>query len=204
MPDLSLLVFIGICIATAMTGILFKPGDWYKALEKPAWTTAGLAVRSGMECALSDDRRCRVAGLDDSRDVRAACPVGRESRFECHVVMAVLWHQTHGSCLCRRRDDCGWRSRPSSLLASATVPLAALLFVPYLVWVTIASALKPLGLAPQPAGRVTSSQAALLVLFRHGVDAPLAEAQAVQHRSLDVGGIDAGIFIHRIRPVDGR
>ncbi|MEM8980514.1 MAG: TspO/MBR family protein [Pseudomonadota bacterium] len=31
-------VFFAACCAAAATGALFPPGDWYEALEKPSWT----------------------------------------------------------------------------------------------------------------------------------------------------------------------
>ena len=34
----SLAVFIAIVVAAALTGNLFRPGPWYEALTKPAWT----------------------------------------------------------------------------------------------------------------------------------------------------------------------
>ncbi|MEM6667331.1 MAG: TspO/MBR family protein [Pseudomonadota bacterium] len=35
--SLSLFVFIGLNVATAMSGAVFKPGDWYDSLTKPPW-----------------------------------------------------------------------------------------------------------------------------------------------------------------------
>jgi len=29
--------FVGICFLAAMTGAMFRPGDWYERLSKPAW-----------------------------------------------------------------------------------------------------------------------------------------------------------------------
>ena len=34
---LSLLVFIGVCILTAASGGIFRPGRWYESLAKPSW-----------------------------------------------------------------------------------------------------------------------------------------------------------------------
>lgn len=33
-----LLVFVGAVALAALSGAVFKPGEWYKALAKPAWT----------------------------------------------------------------------------------------------------------------------------------------------------------------------
>lgn len=35
--SLSLLVFIALTAVTAMSGAVFRPGDWYAALNKPPW-----------------------------------------------------------------------------------------------------------------------------------------------------------------------
>ena len=36
--DISLLVFVVLVVAAASSGVLFKPGEWYKGLLKPSWT----------------------------------------------------------------------------------------------------------------------------------------------------------------------
>lgn len=38
MTLLNLLGFLGACAAAASTGALFRPGAWYEALNRPAWT----------------------------------------------------------------------------------------------------------------------------------------------------------------------
>lgn len=38
MDWLLFLIFFAACGAGGATGMLFKPGDWYEALEKPEWT----------------------------------------------------------------------------------------------------------------------------------------------------------------------
>lgn len=35
---MSFLPFLGAVVLTAISGALFMPGDWYKTLEKPSWT----------------------------------------------------------------------------------------------------------------------------------------------------------------------
>lgn len=140
MPDLSLLVFIGICIATAMTGILFKPGDWYKALEKPAWTPPDWLfgpVWSALYLMIA------VAGWLVWTTLGMS---GLLVLWGANLVLNAMWSWLFFGI---RRMDLAfvdvvmmWLAIAAFIvLASATVPLAALLFVPYLVWVTIASAL---------------------------------------------------------------
>ena len=35
---LSLLPFIAVVFAVALSGAIFMPGDWYRSLDKPSWT----------------------------------------------------------------------------------------------------------------------------------------------------------------------
>jgi translocator protein len=35
--DVSFWGFMGACFVTALSGAVFKPGDWYKRLRKPSW-----------------------------------------------------------------------------------------------------------------------------------------------------------------------
>lgn len=140
MPDLSLLVFIGICVATAMTGILFKPGDWYKALDKPSWTPPDWLfgpVWSVLYLMIA------VAGWLVWTTIGMS---GLLVLWGANLVLNATWSFLFFGI---RRMDLAfvdvvlmWLTIAGFIvLASATVPLAALLFVPYLVWVTIASAL---------------------------------------------------------------
>jgi len=38
MTWITLLAFLGACVAAGSTGSLFPPGTWYRRLDKPAWT----------------------------------------------------------------------------------------------------------------------------------------------------------------------
>lgn len=140
MPDLSLLVFIGICVATAMTGILFKPGEWYKALDKPSWTPPDWLfgpVWSVLYLMIA------VAGWLVWINIGMS---GLLVLWGVQLVLNATWSWLFFGI---RRMDLAfvdvvlmWLSIATFIaLAAATVPLAAMLFVPYLIWVTIASAL---------------------------------------------------------------
>jgi len=139
-PDLSLLVFIGICVATAMTGILFKPGEWYKALDKPSWTPPDWLfgpVWSVLYLMIA------VAGWLVWINIGMS---GLLVLWGVQLVLNATWSWLFFGI---RRMDLAfvdvvlmWLSIATFIaLAAATVPLAAMLFVPYLIWVTIASAL---------------------------------------------------------------
>ncbi|MEC9368660.1 MAG: TspO/MBR family protein [Pseudomonadota bacterium] len=34
----SLVAFLALCAGAAATGVFFRPGNWYKTLDKPSWT----------------------------------------------------------------------------------------------------------------------------------------------------------------------
>jgi len=37
-------IFLTTCAVPAAAGALFKPGEWYRGLDKPAWTPPNLSV----------------------------------------------------------------------------------------------------------------------------------------------------------------
>src|SRR5579875_920782 len=37
MDVLSLLPFLAVCFVTALSGAVFRPGEWYESLSKPSW-----------------------------------------------------------------------------------------------------------------------------------------------------------------------
>lgn len=140
MPDASLLVFLGLAIATALTGIFFRPGEWYETLRKPRWTPPNWLfgpVWSVLYIMMA------VAGW----------LVWRAEGFGLAMVLWVAQLLLNGlwSALffgARRMDlalvdvTLMWLSIAAFIaVASASSPIAAWLFVPYLVWVSIASLL---------------------------------------------------------------
>ena len=42
----SLLPFLGAVIVVGLSGIIFRPGSWYKTLKKPSWTPPPWAFRA--------------------------------------------------------------------------------------------------------------------------------------------------------------
>jgi tryptophan-rich sensory protein len=148
-------IFLAACGAAATTGSMFMPGAWYRALSKPSWTPPDwlfpvawtiLYISSAVAAA-------RVAPLEGSGYAMAfwAMQIAFNTLwtpvfFGLHriragfVVMLGLWIAVAGTMVTFFQLD--W--------------IAGALFVPYLVWVTVAGALNGSvwmrnPAAPQPA-----------------------------------------------------
>jgi benzodiazapine receptor len=140
LPDLSLVVFIVLVVATASTGILFQPGAWYEGLSKPGWTPPNWLfgpVWSVLYLMIA------VAGWLVWRIEGAGLAM---LLWLAQLVLNGMWSWLFFG---RRRMDLAfvdvvalWLTIAGFILAAWPVSgMAALLFVPYLVWVTIAGAL---------------------------------------------------------------
>ncbi len=134
------ILFLAACCAAAATGSMFPPGPWYRNLSKPpwtppdwlfplAWTTLYLA---------SAYAATRVAMLDDNAHAMGFwalqialntlwTPVffGLERIRAGFVVLIFLWIAVFGTMLSFFQHDL----------------IAGLLFVPYVIWVSVAGAL---------------------------------------------------------------
>lgn len=138
--DWSLAVFVMLVVVAASSGVLFKPGDWYRALRKPRWTPPNWLfgpVWSVLYVMIA------VAGWLIWR----AQPSSAAMWFwGLQLVINTVWS---GIFFGMRRMDLAfadivllWLSVAGFILMAAAVSsTAALLFVPYLIWVTIAGAL---------------------------------------------------------------
>ncbi|MEM0948478.1 MAG: TspO/MBR family protein [Pseudomonadota bacterium] len=139
--DYSLfLIFLASCIAAGSSGAAFPPGSWYEGLEKPtwtppnwlfpvAWTTLYLCISAAA---------ARVAGGDASGHAMAF--------FALQIALNTLWTPVFFGL--RRLGAglivliCLWLAVAATLIAFWRIDLlAGLLFVPYLIWVSVAGAL---------------------------------------------------------------
>ena len=140
MDWLLFLTFLAACVAPAAAGALFRPGDWYKGLSKPAWTPpnwlfpivwAFLYVSMSLAAA-------RVASLPDTGQALAFWAV--------QIAFNTLWS---GVFFGLRKMAAGgfvlgalWIAVSTTLIAFwHHDAIAGLLLVPYLVWVSLAFAL---------------------------------------------------------------
>jgi len=138
--DWSLLVFVVLVVIAASSGVLFKPGEWYKSLRKPRWTPPSWLfgpVWSVLYIMIA------VAGWL----VWSAAPASAAMWFwGLQLFVNATWSGVFFGM--RRMDlafyDIGllWILVAGFILTAGGIStVAALLFVPYLVWVTIAGAL---------------------------------------------------------------
>lgn len=126
--------------AAATTGAMFEPGDWYRRLNKPRWTPPGWAfplVWTILYLSMAF-AAMRVAQLPGNGQALAF--------WAAQIAFNTLWTPIFFG-LHRMRAGMVvmtglWLSVAATLVSFWMLdPLAGLLFVPYLVWVTAAGAL---------------------------------------------------------------
>jgi len=138
------LTFLAACGAAAATGAMFDPGSWYKALNKPPWTPPNWAfplVWTVLYFAIAF-AAMRIAMVEDG----GRAQVQALAFWAMQIAFNTLWTPVFFG-LRRMRAALIvmvglWLSvalTTSAFLALDTV--AGMLFVPYLVWVTVAGAL---------------------------------------------------------------
>lgn len=133
-------IFLASCLAAGSTGAAFQPGAWYASLRKPGWTPPNWAFPvvwttlyllmsyAAMRVALLPGAGMALAlwGLQLALNTLWT-PVffGLRRMREGFVVIVALWLAVVGMVWAFAQLD----------------TLAALLMLPYLLWVTIAAAL---------------------------------------------------------------
>ncbi|MBC7739541.1 MAG: tryptophan-rich sensory protein [Candidatus Saccharibacteria bacterium] len=146
------LTYLAACGAASATGAMIKPGEWYDSLKKPTWTPPGWVfpvvwTLLYLMMAVAGMRLSQVPGSEQALALWSLqialntlwTPVyfGLHRIRAAMVVMAFLWLTVAAAT---------WSF-------FAVDVLSGFLFVPYLVWVTIAGALNlsTLRLNPQAA-----------------------------------------------------
>lgn len=139
--DISLFfTYLAACGAAAATGAMFNPGEWYDRLSKPSWTPPNwvFPVTWTVLYICMAVSAARVAVLPDSGQALALWSVqiafntlwtpvffGLRRLRAAMVVMVGLWLSVAATAVAFAQHD----------------TLAGVLFLPYLIWVTIAGAL---------------------------------------------------------------
>ena len=142
MEWLTLAGFVAAVLAAGSTGAMFPPGDWYKTLKKPAWTPpnwlfplAWTALYAAIAYAAWRVSRQPIEVAAPALAFWAAqntinalwSPVffGLHRIGAALVVVSALWAGVAATLVLFLRAD----------------PVAGLLILPYLVWVSYATAL---------------------------------------------------------------
>lgn len=133
-------IFLLACLGAGATGGLFPPGDWYRTLQKPKWTPPDwvfpLTWTTLYLCMAAAGAR---AALQDGNGLAMAL-------WSLQIALNGLWTPVFFGL---RRIRLGmvvlgglWISVAATMLALWQIDsLAGWLFLPYLVWVSIAAAL---------------------------------------------------------------
>ena len=138
--DWSLLVFFLLMVATGTSGAFFQPGEWYRGLRKPGWTPPNWLfgpVWTSLYVMIA------IAGWMVWRNAPAGQAI---CLWGAQLVVNFSWSALFFG---MRRMDLAfydvvlmWLLIAAFIVAAAPISLtAAVLFVPYLIWVTIAGTL---------------------------------------------------------------
>lgn len=137
---LTLLVFLALVAAAALTGMNYLPGGWYEALAKPAWTPPNWvfpptwAVLYVM-IAVAGWQVFEWEGLVPSLIVWAVS-------LQLNAAWSVFMFKEHQIGYAALDISALWLSIVAFIaLTWNSSRLASLLFVPYLAWVSYAAAL---------------------------------------------------------------
>lgn len=137
---MALAVFVVLVLVAASTGAIFKPGVWYERLDKPSWTPPNIAfpiVWSILYVMIA------MAGWLVWREVGWSLPI---VLWGAQLFVNAAWSWLFFG---RRRMDLAlidvgalWLVIAGFILTAWPISTtASLLFLPYLVWVSIAAAL---------------------------------------------------------------
>lgn len=134
------LTYLAACGAAAATGAMFQPGEWYRGLSKPSWTPPDwlFPVAWAVLYLAMSGAAARVAMIDGTGQALALWSV--------QIALNTLWTPVFFGL---RRMGAGlviifllWLAVAATMVAFWQHDrIAGALFLPYLVWVTVAGML---------------------------------------------------------------
>lgn len=139
----GLVCFLALVVAVASTGAAFRPGAWYETLTKPVWTPPNRVFPVAWAALYL---MIAVAGWLVWRQSGIAGAGAALGLYLLQLVLNAAWSWLffglHRIDLALAEIVILWLSIAATLVAFHAVrPLAAVLLVPYLAWVTYATAL---------------------------------------------------------------
>lgn len=133
-------IFLVACLSAGLTGGLFSPGPWYRALNKPAWTPPDWVFPvTWMVLYVCMAAAGARAGVAPENGVAMAL-------WALQIALNAVWTPAFFGLRAIRLGmaiiGALWLSVLFAMIALFQVDtIAGLLFVPYLIWVSIAAAL---------------------------------------------------------------
>jgi translocator protein len=134
------LTYLAACGAAAATGAMIQPGEWYRNLSKPSWTPPDwvFPVTWTVLYLCMSVAAARVAAMEGTGQALALWSVqialntlwtpvffGLKRMRAGLVVIGLLWLSVAATCVAFWQHD----------------PVSGMLFLPYVLWVSIAGAL---------------------------------------------------------------
>lgn len=143
MIDPALLAFAAACTAVALTGVFFRPGDWYEHLRKPPWRPPNWLFGPAWTVLYAT---IAVAGWMVWKAAGWPGAAGAMAVYGLQLVLNAGWSPLFFGL---RRPDLAfyellalWASIVATIAAFHPIsPQAAWLLLPYLAWVTFAGSL---------------------------------------------------------------
>lgn len=140
---LVLLAFLGVCFGVAASGALSPPGDWYRGLQKPswnppAWVFGPVWTALYITIAIAGWMAWRQGGL------AAAWPAFAVYAFQllCNGLWSWFFFGMHRPGLALADLILLWCGILATVILFYRIrPLAGLILLPYLAWVTFAGVL---------------------------------------------------------------
>ena len=143
MFDPALIVFIAACTAAALTGVLFKPGQWYEDLAKPRWRPPNWLFGPAWTILYA---MIAISGWMVWKASSWPAVAPAMAIYAVQLLLNAGWTPLFFGL---KRPDLAfyellllWTSILATIIAFLQISeFAALLLVPYLAWVTFAGAL---------------------------------------------------------------
>ncbi len=140
MSYLTFAAFFLIVLAAASSGAIFKPGEWYRNLRKPSWTPPDWAFPVAWSVLYF---MIAVAGyIVWMVDPTSPAMVLWVAQLVLNAAWSWLFFGRRDMLTALADVMSMWLCILGFIIAAWPIaPVASLLFVPYLIWVSIASAL---------------------------------------------------------------
>ncbi|MEL6520458.1 MAG: TspO/MBR family protein [Pseudomonadota bacterium] len=133
-------IFFAACCAAASTGAMFSPDEWYRSITKPNWTPPDwvFPVTWTVLYIAIAVAAARVAPMEGSAYAMALWAL----QIALNTLWSPIFFGLHNIKAAAFVVVALWVAVFASMIALWSVDtIAGLLFVPYLIWATIAAAL---------------------------------------------------------------